>query len=227
VILAYVRISNDERGRSKSPDRQRDLITQHVLNAGMQGELVWFEDEGVSAFSERRPGWQAILKLLRSGKADTLIATDLSRLHRRVRDALVFYEDYLVKRNVRLILTHERIDTLSAEGKLEFTNRATFNEYFRIVTSQKTKTALSRKRARLEKLGGLTPYGWDAQGSLLIPNDREQAVIKLMQHLAAEGKSLTEISSHLRRLGIPTKQGQLRWDTTTITRVLRRANETK
>lgn len=219
--LAYVRISNDERGRSPSPDRQREEITAHAAAIGLPS-LAWHADEGLSGFSESRPGWQAVLAALRSGRADTLVATSLSRLHRRVRDAVGFYEDYLVKRGVRLILVHDRVDTSTPEGKLAFTNHVTFNEYFRNVVSLRTRRAFERKRERGEWLGGRTPYGYQLANGLLAPDEREQGVVRLMLHLALGGASLTDIAAELERLAVKTKHGSTTWQVKTVARILQR-----
>ena len=224
MIVAYVRISHDERGRSKSPDNQRDQIALELARQGFAArDVTWIVDRGKSGFTERRKGWQTVLKLIRKGKVSMLVATDLSRLHRRLRHALAFYEDVLVPGKVRLVLVYDRVDTATPEGKASYVQTANFNELYRNVISRKTRAVVLAKQSRGEKTGGNVPYGFDNVGGKLVVNKRERDVLAYILCLAAQGEGPTAIASRLTELGIRTKNGHACWKPTTVARLVRSA----
>ncbi len=92
-----------------------------------------------------------------------------------------------------------------------------------------THTALEAKRARGEKLGTL-PYGYrvDKKGPVtrlsgrpmrLIPDEKEQVVIRLARELHAKGRSLREIGTILLDRGHSPRVGP-KWGAQTISRIL-------
>ena len=224
MLIAYIRISDDDRGSTKSPDHQRQQITAYCAATGLTvGE--WIEDVGYSGRNESRPGWQRALALLASGKAAGLVATDLSRLHRRARHALAFAEDYIVKRSLRLVLLREQVDLGTASGRFQYTVLVAANQFHADVTSDKVKAWAAAKRSRGEKTGGAVPYGYKAVGSKLVPQATEQDAVAFMLACHAQGLGASATASQLTAAGYRTRTG-LGWDPTQVRRVLARARRT-
>ena len=67
---------------------------------------------------------------------------------------------------------------------------------------ERTAAALSHKRSRMEKTGGEVPYGYNlTPAGILIKNDAEQKLIRLIRHLNKGGYSLRKICRELEREG--------------------------
>lgn len=223
TTVGYVRISDDEQGTSRSPDRQRELILDYAARNNL-GPVEIVADQDVSGYSESgRPGWQRVLQLLATGEVQTLVATDLSRLHRRAREALGFAEDWLVKRGINLVLLHERVDLSSAAGRMAYAIMCAGNEFHRNVTSDKTRAAMAFKRAKGEFCGGTVPYGYACtDGRMLVVEPSEAEVVALIRSLRAGGRSLRAIAEELELLGVPTRTGKLRWQPRVLKDILDR-----
>ena len=93
----------------------------------------------------------------------------------------------------------------------------------RKIIGERTKSALSHKRAKKEKTGGEIPYGFDvdAKGRLL-ENKFEQKGIRLIQKLHNEGYSLRKICVELKNQRFRTKKGKSNWNPKTVSMILRR-----
>jgi site-specific DNA recombinase len=92
------------------------------------------------------------------------------------------------------------------------------------VIAERTKTAMSYKRAKGERISRKIPYGFElaAGGVALTEVPAEQKVLKLVAELRAAGESLRAIAAILTGQGIPTRDGG-EWKHSTIQSILKRA----
>lgn len=70
-----------------------------------------------------------------------------------------------------------------------------------------TVAALRVKKSRGEKLGGHAPYGWRGEHGMLVPDQSEQAVIRLVRELRARNTTLAGIAEALEARGLRTRIG--------------------
>jgi len=76
-----------------------------------------------------------------------------------------------------------------------------FAEYERALIGARTKAALAAKKAKGERIGGLS-YGFDDVDGRLVPNEAEQRVIRLAKELSGEGLSLRGICARFKAEGV-------------------------
>ena len=79
--------------------------------------------------------------------------------------------------------------------------------------------------AKAERVGA-APYGYDLadDGSTLIPNEAEQAIIADIRAMRSRGMKLAKIADALTQHGVPTKTGKSnRWTHQAVARILRRS----
>ena len=158
-VIGYVRVSTQEQVRDGvSLEMQEERIRAYCTLTGLDN-LEIISDRGVSGFKASRPGFQKLItRCFKDAKM--VIVYDLSRLSRSVRDTLAFVEDVLGKHGVEFVSLQNDIDTTSPMGKVFLTISATFNQFYRDEISHKTKAAMSHKRSRKEKTGGVIPFGY-------------------------------------------------------------------
>ena len=221
--IGYIRVSTEGQATEGiSLEAQKGRIAAWCeLNGYTLAEC--FTDAGLSGKrADNRPGLQSALEAVtRSGGA--LVVYSLSRLARSTKNTIEIGER-LEKAGADLVSLSEKIDTTSAAGKMVFRMLAVMAEFERDVISERTKTALSHKRSKGERVGKV-PYGFDLadDGKTLNANDDEQAVIRLVRELHQQGVSLRKIAADLTARGIPTKEGTPEWKHTTIARLLEKA----
>ena len=116
------------------------------------------------------------------------------------------------------------IDTTSAAGRFMLVVLAGAAEMERNLTRERTRSAMAVKKSNCQRTGTL-PYGHDLAGDgvALVPNEREQMVIRDIQDMRAAGKTLKQIADTLTKQGIPTKTGRSdRWTHQAVVRILSR-----
>src|SRR5215471_9651139 len=195
TVYGYCRVSTDRQAiDGESLDVQRRQIEgyAHMHGLTLRGVTV---EEGVSGsipVHERPKGGPLFAKLR---KGDVVIAPKLDRLFRSALDALQVVED-LRKRGVSLHLLDLGGD-ISGNGlsKLFLTIAAAFAETERDRIRERIGQIKADQKARGRYLGGIMPFGYrrGEQGQLA-PHKGEQAAIREMVGLRAQGKALRAIA---------------------------------
>lgn len=127
--------------------------------------------------------------------------------------------DKLDKAGADLVSLSERIDTTTAAGKMVFRMLAVLNEFVRDQTSERTSAILQHKKAKGEAYSPI-PYGFNRDGSKLVPYDKEQRVIGEILSMKKQGMSLRAIAADLNLAGIPAKRGGI-WHASTVGCILK------
>jgi site-specific DNA recombinase len=92
------------------------------------------------------------------------------------------------------------------------------SQWEREAIGERTSTALQHKKST-GKVYSRVPYGYQRIGDALVPLEAEQAVVRRIRFLHANGYSLRRIASQLNADGVPTKQGRS-WAPQTVSDVL-------
>lgn len=222
LAYGYIRVSTAGQAEDGvSIDAQRRRIDAWCDANGYR--LVdAFTDAGISGKrADNRVGLQEALEAVCQTRGGALLVYSLSRLARSTRDAIAIAER-LDKAGADLVSLSERIDTTSAAGKMVFRMLAVLAEFERDLVSERTKAALAHKRSNGQRVGSI-PYGYDLadDGTTLIENQAEQAVIGDIRAMRKQGKKLKQIAVELTHRGIPTKTGRsARWGHQAIARIL-------
>ena len=218
--IGYIRVSTDDQAREGvSLDNQKAKIQAYCDLKDM--ELVdVIEDAGISAKNLNRPGIKKVLQLARTKQIDAIVTYKLDRMFRSTVDALETTKRF-DKWGVSFHSLQENLDTKSAMGKFFFTLTAALAEMERGIVAERTRAALSHKRAKMEKTGGDVPFGYNlTENGLLVANEAEQKAISLMVELRNKGYSLRAIAAELEAEGYRTRRGKSKWHHQTINQIL-------
>jgi putative DNA-invertase from lambdoid prophage Rac len=198
----YCRVSTARQAsEGESLDVQRRQIEGYAHMHGLTLREVAIE-EGVSGsvpVQERPKGGPLFAKLR---KGDVVIAAKLDRLFRSALDALQVVED-LRKRGVSLHLLDLGGD-ISGNGlsKLFLTIAAAFAEAERDRIRERIGQVKADQKARGRYLGGIVPFGYRrGEHGELAPHEAEQAAIREMVALRAQGKVLRAIAEAMHAKG--------------------------
>ncbi len=187
------------------------------------------QDAGVSGGKPlaSREGGQRLLDLIRRKRAGAVVMLKLDRMFRNAGDCLTTVEHW-EKSGVSLHVADlggNAIDTTSAAGRFMLVVLAGAAEMERNLTRERTRSAMAVKRANGQRIGAI-PYGFDVaqDGTTLVPNEAEQAVIADVKAMRARGMKLQHIADALTRRGVPTKTGKSeRWTHQAVARILKRS----
>jgi len=212
MVIAYLRVSTDEQAQS---------------GLGLEAQLAEIEttidkpdaiytDEGYSGANRKRPALHEAIARLKKG--DTFCVAKLDRLSRNLLFQLEL-EAEIVRRGARFLsAAGEGTEVEGADGEMMRQLHGMFAQRMRARIAENTRAAMAQKKKRGEYTGGNVPFGFNLaqDGSTLVPNDAERAVIKSVRVLRAEGLSLRQIATNLEKRGILTKQGRSKWNPKTV-----------
>ena len=222
TAIGYVRVSTDDQAKEGvSLENQKSKINAYCQLKDLELREV-IEDAGISAKNLRRPGVQKVLRMARRREIDAVVVYKLDRIFRSTIDALETTKAF-EKWGVSFHSIEETLDTRSAMGRFFFTLTAALAEMERRLIGERTKAALAHKRSKSEKTGGDIPFGYDlTPEGLLMQNNDEQRVIRIIRKLHGQAFSLRRICSELEREGHKTKRGNAVWHPETIAHIIRR-----
>lgn len=217
--IVYARVSTPKQGRSGlGLDAQRVAVDQWCASTGTQvlGEFVEVE----SGRKGNRPQLARALAACRRHRAPLVVAK-LDRLARNVA-----FLSALQDSGVQFVACDQphanrlTIDILSAVAEDEARR-----------TSERTRAALARKKAKGAKLGHietLTEKG-RALGRAAVQAHREERFAgwaarhkRDVARLRKRAESLRELATALQDADVPTPTGRYEWHATTVQRVLQR-----
>lgn len=204
-VLAYLRVSTAEQADSGAGlDAQRATIAHEATRQGWEVEFV--VDAGLSGATMARPALTEALERLDAGAADVLVASKLDRVSRSVHDFSGLL-DRAHHQGWRLVLLDSGVDTSTAAGEMVANMLARAAQYERRLISQRTRDALTAKRAAGVRLGR--------------PSAVLREVVERIITERASGATLKAIANGLTTDGVPTARGGAAWSIGTVQSVLR------
>lgn len=227
-VVGYLRVSTDRQAEEGlGLDIQESAIREWAHTQGHE-IVAMYRDEGISGSNgiATRIGLGDALTALKDGEASGLVAYRLDRL---ARD-LVLQEQLLAD---VWRLNCEVYSCSPAEGSYlsddpNDPSRALIrqvlgavSQYERSMIALRLRSGRKRKRESGGFGGGQVPFGMRNEGGVLVPDEREQAVIARVRSLRADGASLGAIARTLNEEGVAGKKVQ-QWHPQTVSRVLAR-----
>jgi DNA invertase Pin-like site-specific DNA recombinase len=221
-LVGYLRVSTigqveDGHGLEIQEERVRQWAKIHGHSI-----LRFYADEGISGKIDTRAGLEEALSAVRFNSAEGIVVASLDRLARSltVQEAAL---QQVWSAGGRVF----SIDTGEVMADDPDDPVRTFVRQILGAVSQLEAGMISRRlrRGREHKasLGGYAhgspPYGFRADGGVLVADTNEQSVTQFMKGLRQEGRSLREITSSLNDSDIRSKRGGI-WHPQTVARVL-------
>jgi DNA invertase Pin-like site-specific DNA recombinase len=204
AVIGYVRVSTDEQAESGlGLAAQRSAIEAECLRRGWS--LVAVHEDAVSGKTLNRPGMAAALDAVESGAASAIVVAKLDRLSR----SLVDFASLMARAQVgrwNLVALDLGIDLTTAAGEFMANVMASAAQWERRIIGQRTRDALSVKRAQGVKLGR--------------PKTLDPSVVDRIRTAHAEGAGWSAIARHLNDHGVPTAHGGARWYPSTVRAVV-------
>jgi site-specific DNA recombinase len=218
----YARISSDREGTGQKVDDQiRDcLALAERLELEVTPERI-YRDDSISAYQgrKRRDGYLALLAAIRGGQVDAVLATDVDRITRGVRELL----DYIDASQVHGVLTYTvragNMDLSTSTGQMTAKLAAVIAEGEVQKAIERMRSARLHKVERGEWTGNKRPYAYEPDG-VTVRDDEADALRWSAGQLLA-GNSLSAVSKELNQRQQWTSTGAP-WDARTLRRVLLR-----
>lgn len=202
----YCRISADKAGRSLGVERQMDACQELAERRGWTVAQT-FTDNDLSAYSgKRRPGYEDLLQLMKSGEIRVVIALHTDRLHRsptELESFITVCEMY----NVRVETVQAGpVDLSTATGRMGA-------RIYGAVARHEVEHAIERMQAAKrqaiqngEYLGGQRPFGFEPRRAAV--RDDEAEILRGMARAFIEHRSFWKVAVDLNAKNILTQNGK-------------------
>lgn len=217
-VAYYIRLSlaDEDVGRGKdesnSIGNQRELIN-HFLDRHPQlkdAPRTEFLDDGYTGTNTNRPGFQALMKELRTGAVNVLVTKDFSRCHRDYTQMGNYLECVFPFLGVRYISINDGYDSDNYKGTtsgMDVVLRNIIYESYSKDLSTKTRTAKIIMMKQGKYIGSEAPYGFKFHPTIrnrLAIDEESAVVVRRIFQSALDGMSSSQIARMLNSECIPT-----------------------
>lgn len=213
-LIGYVRISDESQETNTSLDTQiEDIKTYCKL---YNHELIEIVSEVKSAANiEKRNLKKLIDKIISNNEIEGLIIHKTDRFSRTFLEAVITVKK-LEENRKGLISVKDNFDISTPQGKLMLNMLLGFAEYERASINERTR----KGKEAVKKQGGYTGGGIklgkkteikkinQTEIKVLVDNDKELEIIKVIKNHKRSGKSLYAIAKYLNENGYKTKRNK-------------------
>ena len=151
-VALYLRISTPNEKFGQTTENQLPELTSYCDR--MDYEIVKIYEDQVSGAKsrERRPAYNELCKDAFLKKFDVVIAWDVSRWGRSLKEFITFLAD-MDEKQIGVVAVKNGLDTSSSSGRLMMKMISVFEEWNREILIERTKAGLARTQANGTKLG--------------------------------------------------------------------------
>ncbi len=204
LVAIYTRVSTTNQAREgHSLEEQEKRIRARCLS---DNNIVYkvYTDAGISGKNaDNRPAYQQMMKDMKKGKFNLIMAFKMDRLSRSVIDFEYFFND-IKKYNCEVQFIEGNIDTTGAAGMLFARILEVFAQFERELIKERTLVGVE-SAVNKGHFGGKPPLGYKTklndEGKKLkewIINEDEAKIVREIFELCASGKTYFQISNILK-----------------------------
>lgn len=238
----YTRLSQERkeayRDKSNSLEMQEELCIKEANEKDIKVFRV-YKDYEYSGANFKRPGFLEMMEDIRIGRINCIIVKDMSRFGREYLEISNYIEKVFPFLEVRFISVNDNLDTkdgIKSDKSYEIAIKNIFNDLYAKDISKKVKASKEVKMKQGSFIGAMSPYGYKVEiidgKRVLVIDEKVADVVRLMFHLASQGKSNIQIARELtknyttpyeyKRSGkvFKDKEDIKQWDSSSISKIL-------
>jgi site-specific DNA recombinase len=217
----YTRVSSRNQAEAdySSLETQRERLEAYCKSQENYTVFRVYEDGGYSADSMDRPALNEMLRDIRDGKLNCILAYKINRLTRSVKDSHGLM-DILDRCGVKFVSVTQSLDTQNPMGRLLRNVLLDFAQFEREMTADRTRDKMHQRAQKRLWNGGNVPYGYAAENKKLVPHPQEGSRLQYMFHRFAEAPSLSRLRDELHKRGWYTRSNKP-WSKMALDHILR------
>ena len=195
LVAIYTRVSTTDQAREGHSLEEQEKRLRAMCEAKNYKVYKVYTDAGISGKSaDNRPAYQQMMKDMKKGKFNLIMAYKMDRLSRSVIDFENFFND-IKKYNCEVQFIEGNIDTNGASGMMFARILEVFAQFERELIKERTLIGVESAVSK-GHFGGKPPLGYktklDDEGKKLkewIINEDEAKIVREIFELCASGKT--------------------------------------
>ena len=219
-VCAYARVSTDSLKQEDSLENQTSTYERLITSNPDYKFVGVFVDQGVSGYSENRPGFKSMIERAKNGEIDLIITKSVSRLARNTVTVLKVARE-LKELGIGIFFEEQNINTLSGDGEMMLAVLASFAQEESRSMSENNKWTIKKKFERGEIMINTTRflgYDKDEYGDLII-NQEQAKMVRRIYEMYLGGLGAFKIATQLNNENIASLTGG-KWHESTIRGIL-------
>lgn len=199
VVAIYSRVSTFDQVREGHSLEEQERRLKAKCEAEDYEIYKVYTDAGISGKDTvHRPAYQQMLKDMKKGKFNLVMAYKLDRLSRSIVDFEEFFNE-LKKYNCGIELLVEKIDTTGAAGMMFARILGIFSQFERELIKERTLIG-TESAAKKGHFGGRPPLGYkkDIKNKTWVVDKNDAKIVKEIFDLCLKGKSQFQIASKMK-----------------------------
>ena len=207
-VAIYLRLSRDDQNgnaESMSISHQRDMLKGYCEERGWEVYDIYIDD-GFSGTNFDRPGFQRMIKDIKSGFINVVLTKDLSRLGRNYVMTGQYTDFFFPEHGVRYVAVNDSYDSDKDDNDIApFKN--ILNEMYAKDISKKVRSARATSAKQGKFMGSKPPFGYvkSAENKYQLEIDPPSAeVVRRLFREFASGESGRKIADKLNLESIDT-----------------------
>ena len=210
-ISIYIRVSTEDQAKEGySLEVQKEYLESFAKRESYEVFKVYCDD-GISAYSTRRPALQELLTDAKLRKFDLVLVYKLDRFSRNLKDLLNLVDE-LAACGVAFKSATEPFDTTTSAGKLMFQQLGSFAEFERNRIAERVFPGMLKGVQQGNWQGArYSPYGYryNKANKLLEIDEQEAKIVKLIFEMCLAGKSIRFITEYLTKKKYRNRKGNI------------------
>lgn len=203
--VIYARYSS-HRQKDISIEQQIAECKAHAKSMGLQ-LVETYEDRAISGRTDKRPGFQRMMKDAEKGLFTTVVAWKSNRIGRNMLEAMMT-EEKLRKRGVKIVYVEEEFDD-SAAGRFALRSMMNVNQFYSENMAEDIRRGIRDNALNCKVANGALPLGYrvgkDLRWELDPPKDE---YVREIYERVLKGERLIDIARDFNARGIPTSRGR-------------------
>ena len=190
-----------------SLDAQREACAAFIASQKAEGWVLLpehYDDGGLSGGTLERPALMRLMRDLEAGKVDQIVVYKIDRLTRSLADFAKLVER-LDAAGASFVSVTQSFNTATSMGRLTLNVLLSFAQFEREVTAERIRDKIAASKRRGLWMGGLVPFGYDADGRTLKIREDEAAVVRQLFELYRRLGTVRAVHAEALRLGFRSR----------------------